>query len=71
MPCVRISERFCYFDCNIFYFGRVELSWNSSRPFVVVLFPIVPTYDVLQKKNIWPHLTLSRVGEWVEAKTSF
>ena len=51
MPCVRISERFCYFDCNIFYFGRVELSWNSSRPFAVVLFPIVPTYDVLQKKK--------------------
>ena len=24
VPCVKQGEGFCYFDCNIFYFGRIN-----------------------------------------------
>ena len=38
------GEGFCYFDCNIFYFGRIKLSCHGieGRHFVFALFPVVP-----------------------------
>ena len=29
VPCVKQGEVFCYFDCNFFYFGQINLSWYS------------------------------------------
>ena len=33
VPWVKRGEGFCYFDCNIFYFGRIKLSWYSRQAF--------------------------------------
>ena len=29
MPCMKRGEGFCCFNCNLFYFGRIKLSWYS------------------------------------------
>ena len=31
VPCVKRGKGFCYFDCDIFYFGRVRLQWYSRQ----------------------------------------
>ena len=33
VPCVRRGKGFRYLGCNIFYFGRIELSWYSRQAF--------------------------------------
>ena len=42
VPCVKRGEGFCYFDCNIFYFGQIKFYGIVGRPFIVVLFPLPP-----------------------------
>ena len=33
VPGVKQGEGFFYFDCNMFYFGRIKLSWYSRQAF--------------------------------------
>ena len=30
VPCVKRVEGFCYFNCNIFYYGRIKIPWYSK-----------------------------------------
>ena len=72
VPFVEQGEGYCYFDCNIIYFGQIKLSWYS-RWAVCRCFVSYGTYVgyFTTKKNIWSQLTFSGVGGWFEPNTSF
>ena len=69
MLCVKLGEGFCYFDCNISHFGEIKL-WYSRQAFCSCSISYGTSVEgFTTKKNIWSHLTVSRVGGWVELKT--